>query len=184
MTILNKNSFNKKVIIIPTALIVISIGLFYLWRDLHLENIKKMQIPDIVVENIQIEREVNGKLWKLIAPLVEHKNGIIYGQSLDVTIQEDSSKISSVFAQKGMFTRDNNNIELLNAKAEMNNGNKKYTFHSDQAKYTAKSDTWYFSDNVLFTNGTHTVKSKNATYNTKTGECIISDGGKITWDKH
>ena len=73
-------------------ILVIAVGAFYLWRDLHLSAINKMPIPDLVVENIEIERMISGKKWKLISPRVEHKDGIVYGSSMDVTITDPPAR--------------------------------------------------------------------------------------------
>lgn len=42
---------------------------------------KNVPLPDIIVEDIEIERVVNGKTWIIISPRAEHKEGVIYGTS-------------------------------------------------------------------------------------------------------
>lgn len=56
-----KGKISRKKFTVLTVILVIAVGAFYLWRDLHLSAINKMPIPDLVVENIEIERMISGK---------------------------------------------------------------------------------------------------------------------------
>ena len=58
-----KGKISGKKLIVLTVILVIAVGAFYLWRDLNLSAMNKIPIPDLVVENIEIERMINGKKW-------------------------------------------------------------------------------------------------------------------------
>lgn len=179
---MSKIRFSKKKFIVLAAVVAIAVGVFYFWRDLHLSAVKRVPLPDVVVEDIEVERLVDGKMWKLISPRVEHKNGLIHGVSLDVTITEDNGKVTYIYADKGTFSRKNNNLDLTHADGTMKQNDKEYNLKSGRAKYTAAKDLWNFSKGVTLTDGHFVVSGKTGYYDAKKGECGLTNGGTISWN--
>ena len=138
-------------------------------------------LPDIIVENIEIDREINGAQWKLISPRVEHRDGLFYGQSLDITITESDDKVTRINAHKGVFTRSNNDIEMTSADAVMKEKEKVYNLKAGRVEFKAAKELWSFFKGVMLTDGKITVEGKEGTYDTKSGECKVTGGGVLTW---
>ena len=176
-----KGKISRKKFTVLTVILVIAVGAFYLWRDLHLSAINKIPIPDLVVENIEIERMISGKKWKLISPRVEHKDGIVYGSSMDVTITDPAGKVTHIYADNGTFTRENNDLSLTSADGVMKEAAKEYNLKSGNVKYEAWAERWHFDDGVRLTDGRMVINGKKGYYDTKSGECRLTDGGTITW---
>ena len=175
-----KGKISGKKLIVLTVILVIAVGAFYLWRDLNLSAMNKIPIPDLVVENIEIER-INGKKWKLISPRVEHKDGIVYGDSMDVTITDPAGRVTHIYADKGTFTRENNDVSLTSADGVMKENAKEYNLKSGNVKYEAAAEKWNFDDGVALSDGRMLIEGKKGYYDTKSGECRLTDGGTITW---
>ena len=178
-----KGKISGKKLIVLTVILVIAVGAFYLWRDLNLSAMNKMPIPDLVVENIEIERMINGKKWKLISPRVEHKDGIVYGDSMDVTITDPAGRVTHIYADKGTFTRENNDVSLTSADGVMRENAKEYNLKSGNVKYEAAAEKWNFDDGVALSDGRMLIEGKKGYYDTKSGECRLTDGGTITWSE-
>ena len=176
-----KGKISGKKLIVLTVILVIAVGAFYLWRDLNLSAMNKIPIPDLVVENIEIERMINGKKWKLISPRVEHKDGIVYGDSMDVTITDPAGRVTHIYADKGTFTRENNDVSLTSADGVMKENAKEYNLKSGNVKYEAAAEKWNFDDGVALSDGRKLIEGKKGYYDTKSGECRLTDGGTITW---
>ena len=176
-----KGKISGKKLIVLTVILVIAVGAFYLWRDLNLSAMNKIPIPDLVVENIEIERMINGKKWKLISPRVEHKDGIVYGDSMDVTITDPAGRVTHIYADKGTFTRENNDVSLTSADGDMKENAKEYNLKSGNVKYEAAAEKWNFDDGVALSDGRMLIEGKKGYYDTKSGECRLTDGGTITW---
>ena len=176
-----KGKISGKKLIVLTVILVIAVGAFYLWRDLNLSAMNKIPIPDLVVENIEIERMINGKKWKLISPRVEHKDGIVYGDSMDVTITDPAGRVTHIYADKGTFTRENNDVSLTSADGVMIENAKEYNLKSGNVKYEAAAEKWNFDDGVALSDGRMLIEGKKGYYDTKSGECRLTDGGTITW---
>lgn len=178
-----KGKISGKKLIVLTVILVIAVGAFYLWRDLNLSAMNKIPIPDLVVENIEIERMINGKKWKLISPRVEHKDGIVYGDSMDVTITDPAGRVTHIYADKGTFTRENNDVSLTSADGVMKENAKEYNLKSGNVKYEAAAEKWNFDDGVALSDGRMLIEGKKGYYDTKSGECRLTDGGTITWSE-
>ena len=176
-----KGKISGKKLIVLTVILVIAVGAFYLWRDLNLSAMNKIPIPDLVVENIEIERMINGKKWKLISPRVEHKDGIVYGDSMDVTITDPAGRVTHIYADKGTFTRENNDVSLTSADGVMKENAKEYNLKSGNVKYEAAAEKWNFDDGVALSDGRMLIEGKKGYYDTQSGECRLTDGGTITW---
>ncbi len=175
-----KNLFQPKTIILA-AILAVAVGAFYMWRDLHLGAVKSMPLPDIVVEDIEIERVVNGKTWIIISPRAEHKDGVIYGRSVDITIKDPNGRDTHIYADRSTFTRENSDITLTNGDGMMTENGKNYTMQSGFVKYDAQAERWNFSQGVVLRSENMTISGDIGTYDTAGGECSIRNGGTVTW---
>ena len=164
------------------ALIFVAVIVVFLWRDLNLaKRAGEIVLPDIIVENIEIDREINGKRWKLISPRVEHRDGLFYGESLDITITESQAKVTKIKSYKGIFTRSNNDIQMTSADAVMTDKGKVYNLKAGKVEFKAAKELWRFSNSVILSDGKLMIEGKEGSYDTKSGECTITGGGVITW---
>lgn len=165
------------------ALLIAVVLAVYFWRDLHLGVGDMTKIPDIVVENITVERDIEGKHWTFISPRVEHKDGMISGQSIDITIKEPSGGESKLFALEGTFARDNNDVTLRQADGEMLQGGKKYSITAGEAYYEAVAETWHFSEGIVLKDASVEVRGAKGSFNMKFGECRLTNGCTVRWKK-
>lgn len=147
------------------------------------ENAGNIRIPDIVVENIVVERLVNGKQWKLMSPRVEHKDGIIYGSSLDITIDEKNGRKTKINAVSAEFTRADNDITMTSADAILSDKDKDYSFSAGELKFDAANEIWSFTNRMTLTDGKIEIEGQSAKYDTKNGDCVITSGGVVKWNE-
>lgn len=162
------------------ALVAFAVISFYFWRDLRL-GLDDIAIPDIVVENIEIKRVLDGNEWILLSPRAEHKLGMLYGQSVDVTVTAASGDVSRLFAEKGLFSRESDNITLENMDADVERDGKNVTMKAGVAYYDSAEDKWYFSDDVTIFDGSVEASGPEGSYSVGEGLSLITGGGTITW---
>lgn len=173
--------FTKRGAIVLAVILVIAVGAFYLWRDLHLSAIKNVPLPDIIVEDIEIERVVNGKTWIIVSPRAEHKEGVIYGTSVDITIKDPNGRNTHIRADGSTFTRKSNDITLTNGDGTMTENGKSYEMHSGFVEYDADKERWNFSQGVTLSSENMVINGDAGTYDTLSGDCYITNGGTVTW---
>ncbi len=134
---------------------------------LTLQQGRRHSLPDIIVENIEIEREINGAQWKTDLSEGRTQGWTLYGESLDITIAESGDKITRINANKGVFTRANNDIEMTSADAVMTEKDNVYNLKAGRVEFEAVKELWRFSKGVMITDGKTTVEGKEGTYDTK-----------------
>lgn len=173
---------SRRRLIISVAIVAFIIVAFYFWRDLRLGlNLDDISIPDIVVHNIEIKRVLDGDEWILLAPRAEHKRGQLYGQSLDITVTSLSGDVSRLFAEKGLFSREDNNVTLEGMHADVSRDGKNVNMKAGSAHYDSTEDKWYFSDDVAIFDGSVEAKGPEGSYSVKEGLSMITGGGTVTW---
>lgn len=165
------------IVVIFTAVLAV-----YLWKDLNLDGGSKIPLPDIVVENIDIIREVNGQDWRLKSPHVEHKDNVIYAKYVDIeTVDKENSNIK-INAEKGTFFRETDDFTLTDAHGVMLKENKKnYSLVSGKVYYLAKDETWNFSEKVTISDDVMVITGPVGIYKSKVGDMLLPNGGIISW---
>lgn len=171
----------KREAIVLAVILAVAVGAFYLWRDLHLGAMKNVPLPDIIVEDIEIERVVNGKTWIIISPRAEHQDGVIYGTSVDITIKDPNGRDTHIYADKSTFTRENNDITLTNGDGTMTEKGKTYDMQSGFVEYDAETERWNFSNGVTLSSENMIISGDAGVYDTVSGDCYITNGGTVTW---
>lgn len=175
-------TLTKRAAVVLAVILVIAVGAFYLWRDLHLgAALKNVSMPDIIVENIEIERVVNGKTWKIVSPRAEHKDGVIYGTAVDVTINDPNGRSTHIYADGSTFTRESSDITLTNGSGTMTENGKSYDMRSGFVKYEAETERWNFSKGVTLSSKNMVISGDAGIYDTLSGDCRIMNGGTVTW---
>lgn len=162
------------------ALAVFAVVAFYLWRDLRL-GASNIIIPDIVVENIEIKRVIDGNVWVLVSPRAEHKQGLLHGTSVDITVTADNGDVSRMFAVEGTFSRTNNDITFESLSADVAQGKKNIIMIAGRARYDSASNIWYFSDDVMISDGAVEASGPEGSYDSGAGLSIITGGGTVKW---
>ncbi|OUO92605.1 hypothetical protein [Cloacibacillus sp. An23] len=178
---MNIKKLTKREAIVLAVILVIAVGAFYLWRDLHLGAVKNIPLPDIIVEDIEIERVVNGKTWIIISPRAEHKEGVIYGSSVDITIKDPNGRDTHIYADASTFTRENSDITLTNGDGTMTENGKTYKMKSGFVEYDAQTERWDFSKGVVLSSENMVISGDAGQYDTVSGDCRIRNGGTVTW---
>ena len=112
---------------------------------------------------------------------MEHRDGLFYGASLDITITESVDKITRIKADKGVFTRSSNDIEMTSADVVMTDKNKVYNLKTGRVEFKAAKELWSFFNGVMLTDGKVTLEGKEGTYDSKSRECTVKGGGVLKW---
>ena len=180
---LKKTSIGLKKIVVSAVIAVTALMAVYLWRDLHLSDNEIVPVPDIVVENIEVNREIDGKKWKLKAPRVEHKDGIIYGYSLDVEMNDKAGKQALLKSKTGTFTRESEDITLNDSHGTFAEKEHLYNLRTGTAHYDSASKTWHFLNSVLISDDKSELTAAKGTLDTKSGIISLTGDSIIKWGK-
>lgn len=174
--------FSRQRIIISTAVLIVAVLMAYLWRDLHLAERNNIPIPDIVVINLDLKRKINGKDWHFKSPRTEHKDNMLYADSLDIVINEPDLTKTYVEAAHGTFSRTSEDISLTDAVGRMEKKNKRYDLRAKNVFYQASSEIWFLSKDVALSDDKISVNGPVGIYDTKKGKIDMPNGGTVIWN--
>lgn len=167
-------------IVAYTVILSIAVIGFYLWRDFHLTGLD-IKPPDVVIEDIELTRKVGDAKWTLSSPHIEHREGKIYGRSMDVTVEEDDGTVTKLFARSGVFTRETEDISLSSVSGDMERGAERMTLTAGSADYDGESKMWNLREGVVLSSDKITVKGPSGLYDSNSGVASVTGGGTATW---
>lgn len=174
-------TLSRRRIIIYLSLFFLAVVCFFFWRDLQLGLTIDLNIPDVVVENIEIRRVVDGNEWYLRSVKAEHRQGVIYGQSIDITVTSANGGVSRILAENGVFSRENSDITVEALNADIQQDDRRILMKAGSAVYDSTSERWHFSGDVTISDGSIEVSGPEGFYDIKQGLSTITNGGTIKW---
>lgn len=177
-----KRLSRQRIIVYLLLIFIVVIGFFFR-RDLRLSLTADLNIPDIVAENIEIKRVIGGDEWHLLSTRAEHKRGVIYGQSLDITVTSSSGDVSRMFAGNGVFSRISSDITVETLSADILREGKNILMKAGRAHYDSVTDMWYFSDDITINDGSIEASGPEGLYDVKHGQSTITGGGTVKWQE-
>jgi hypothetical protein len=153
------------------------IGYFF-WRDLHLkpETVTE-RLPDVVVENLDFRRTIEGKRWHVRTDRAEHEGGIIRTKQVYVHVAEtrdDGAKDMRLRATSGSFQEDRSDATLHFVDGDLSLPNRSVDMRAQEARYIASDDRWFFPAGLRLWDDTLTIEGRK-------GE-ISSDGLFSLWE--
>jgi len=173
--------FSRRRLIIFFSLAFFMVVAIYFWRDLGL-GLDEIDIPDIIVENIEIDRVIDGDTWRLKARRAEHRQGVIYGSSVDVTVNSENGDVKRLTSESGIFTREDGDVTLNIVSGDIvlsEDGN--ISLSAGRAHYEAVSETWFFSEGVTLFDGTFEASGPEGLFRVKDGVSEITGGATVIW---
>lgn len=134
---------------------------FYLWRDLNIPLSADLEkLPDIVVEDLTFDRKIDGNDWNIKATRVEHRNGVITAEDLDMRVKGSSDgRISHVEARSGDFSRESGDFSLSLVEGTAFFDERSVNWNAPLAHYDSSGDVWTLekgivaSDDQIFLSG-------------------------------
>lgn len=152
----------------------------YLWRDFHLTG-REEKLPDVVVENLEVERVIDRRKWNIVSPKIEHRDGKIYGDSMDVTVLAESGDISTFYAESGVFMRKSGDIKLSRVTGSAVKGSDKISIAAGRADYDAGDKIWRLADGVFMSNDKFEIRGPSGLYDDTKGTASVTGGGTAKW---
>lgn len=142
---------------------------------------KFTKLPDTVVHDVNLDKVINGRRWKISAPTIKTEDNVIYGYDVKLMITEEDGVKRYVSAKEAVFSRDYNQLTLTKAKGSMFSGLKDYILETGKAEYNTKTEVWTLTDKFVLEDKETTVTGDSGIYDSINGDCTVKGGGKISW---
>jgi hypothetical protein len=106
-----------------------------------------MDLPDVVVENFNFKRSMEGREWNVVAVSAEHRSGVVRAATIDLFVDEPSvRRNAAVRAISGEFTSGNSEMSLFTVNGVVRYADGSADIAAPEANYDAADDTWFFPD--------------------------------------
>jgi hypothetical protein len=137
--------------ILLVCIALAALGAFYLRRDLGLVvNPSIRDMPDIVVENLDFRRVIDGRDWRVLAKTAEHDSGFITASSIDISVAEgDSGEVARLYARSGELVENEGNMALHSVRGTLSARGRSLDISAPRADYSDADRIWTLSGGVL-----------------------------------
>jgi hypothetical protein len=164
------------------AFAFILVAAFYFWRDFNLTNGSLgSKLPDIIVENLDFRRTIEGRDWHLQAATAEHDSGLIIARNLVVNVTEPASGRSTIIrAVSGELLQDSYYLQMRSLDGAFSLGDRSMDMSAPTANYERSSDLWSFDEGVEFWDDDAYIKGGSATI-TADGTLSLKKGAYVRW---
>jgi len=142
---------------------------------------KFTKLPDTVVHDVNLDKVINGRRWKISAPTIKTEDNVIYGYDVKMIIIEEDGVKRYVSAKEAVFSREYDQLTLKKARGSMFSGIKEYTLETGKAEYNTKTEIWNLNDSFVLDDREITVTGDAGTFDSANGDCSVKGGGKISW---
>ncbi len=140
------------------ALVLFLSGLFLIgWfavQDVSLEldgiRIERANLPDMSLERVEFQREVDGVEWTAKVELVERRGGEIRLLSLDVTGSENARRRWTLHAPAGVFLEERGQVVLSDMRGSIVAGGETAFFEASRAEWNDGETEVLFVEGAAF----------------------------------
>ena len=149
--------------------------------DVDLLRDSLMNMPGIVMENIQFAREVSGDMWRVKIPYLDRDGDTVNMRSLDI-----SRKISNdngewyFFGREGVYSHDQKAASITGLLGTLNDSKRIWNLESPQLDWHEENNTFTFPDGLEIYDEEFLLRTPKASMD-NSGVILLEQGGVIQW---
>ena len=149
--------------------------------DLLRESIQNM--PGMVMENIQMSREVSGDLWSVNIPMLQQDGSTIRLKSVDITREMSGDKGEwYFFGNEGIFSADTKEVRINRLLGTIIGGGRTWNVESKQLNWKDGNNALVFPEGLVIYDSELMVQTPQASVD-RSGVVLLQKGGVIKWIK-
>ena len=174
-------------IVLASLFIGLVVIVSYAKRDIQLDvdllRESLLNMPAIVMENIQMSREVSGDTWRVKLPYLDREGDTIHMRSLDIRryISGDKGKWS-FFGREGFYSHDIKAASISGLLGTLANGGRTWHLESNRLYWQDGTSSLTFPEGLLIYDEELMLKTPQASID-KSGVILLEKGGVIQWVK-
>ena len=149
--------------------------------DLLRESI--MNVPAVIMENIQLSREVSGDMWRIKIPYLDRDGDLVHVKSLDIRRQISGGRGEwYFFGREGVYSHDEKAASINGLLGTLADENRTWNLEGKKLNWQEENNTFTFPEGVVLYDE---ELSLNATYASmdNSGVILLDHGGVIQWQK-
>lgn len=144
------------------------------------------RMPAVIIENISLEREVNGDIWSVKIPYLDREGERMNMRSLDIRRRIKSGGEWYFFGNDGFYSNDIHVAQINTLRgtleAKDSTGDRVWNLESSKLNWIESEDAIDFPDGLLIYDNEFMLNTPEANIN-KSGVVLLKRGGTIQWTK-
>ena len=174
-------------IVMASLFIGLIVIVSYARRDIKLDvdllRDSLLNLPGIVMENIQMSREVYGDMWRVRIPYLDQKDNAIHMRSLDIKREISGDKGEwYFFGKSGVYSNDMKAASLSGLLGTLQTETRTLNLESSRLDWKEGVDSLVFPEGLSIYDDEFMLKTPHASID-KSGVVLLEKGGVLQWVK-
>ncbi len=176
-----------KKIIMCSIFIGLVVLVRYALRDMQLDidllRDSLLNMPGIVMENIQMSREISGDLWRVRVPYLDRDGDTIRMRSLDIRREiKDTKREWYFFGREGTYLHEKKTASLNGLLGTLETEDRVWNLESKILTWQEKNNALGFPEGFLIYDEEFLLRTPQASMD-ESGVITLEQGGVIQWLK-
>ena len=159
----------------------------YAMRDMQLDidllRESLMNMPGLVMENIQMAREISGDMWRVKIPYLDREGDTIHMRSLDIRRILSGDKGEWLFfGREGIYSHDIKAASINGLLGTLQTDTRTWNLESKQLNWQNDKTYLFFPNGLNIYDDEFILRTKIASID-KSGVVLLEQGGVIQWVK-
>ncbi|MDR2180703.1 MAG: hypothetical protein LBP21_10375 [Synergistaceae bacterium] len=173
----------KGFVVLGVALFCVGLTVRYAFRDIRLnvdilrESLERM--PQLVLENLEFEREVSGDLWQVRVPLVQRSEGTIEVRSVDVR-RLARGREWYFMGSRGFYSEEAESADLVSLLGTLETDSRVLNLESPWLSWSKEENVFLFPKGLTIYDAEFILQSDAASIDAS-GVVVLDKGGVIRW---
>ena len=169
--------------IIMSLVLLVRYALRDMQLDVDLLRDSLLNMPGLVMENIQMSREVSGDMWRVRIPYLDRDGDTIRMRSLDIRREISNTNHEwYFFGREGSYLHKQKTASLKGLLGTLETEDRVWNLESKQLTWHEKNNALSFPEGFTIYDNEFLLKTPQASMD-ESGVIIVEQGGVIQWLK-
>ena len=177
----------KSYLFLLLTFLVIFVMAGYIVRDINLdvELLRESleNVPSVVMENLEFEREISGELWRVRTPVAERRHDIVEFQTIEVQRRFVSGKEWFFTGLHGFYSEATESADVMDLTGTMETDTRMLNVESPFLSWTMDENVFLFPRGLIVYDAEFLLETDVAILD-ESGIMALNEGAVIRWRKN
>ena len=142
-----------------------------------------MNLPAVIMENIQLSREVSGDIWRVKIPYLDRDGDLVHVKSLDIRREIKGNKGEwYFFGREGVYSHDVKAASINGLLGTLAEENRTWNLEGEKLNWQEQNNTITFTEGITIYDEELSLNAPYASMD-NSGVILLEYGGVIQWLK-
>ena len=141
-----------------------------------------MRMPGLIMENLQMEREVSGDLWRVRVPYLDREGDLVTVRSLDVRRRLHEGGEWYFFGAEGVYSHDEGRAMVRGLHGTLETGERTWNLDGSALRWDEGSGEFTFPEGLALYDSEFLLVTPEASLDER-GVILVEKGGLLQWTR-